>query len=110
VVDWRDARRQSLSVWTITASSSETIQKGPETGIARAEASAGITAKPATDIAGGMVSPQASGTEQFLHRSYSELGRVFGKERNSAMDFITLALMIGFFLLSGWLIVGLDRL
>jgi len=26
------------------------------------------------------------------------------------MDFITLALMIGFFLLSGWLIVGLDRL
>lgn len=59
-MDWRDARGESLSVWTITASSSETIQKGPETGIARAEASAGITAKPATDIAGGMISRKAS--------------------------------------------------
>jgi len=35
---------------------------------------------------------------------------VHAKGRNSVMDIVFIALTIGFFILSGWLISGLDRL
>jgi len=47
---------------------------------------------------------------QFLHHFYNALDSLLFKQRHAPMDVVYIALTVGFFILSGWLISALGRL